>query len=84
MAIKYFLYILDRFKDELTTEQIAFCLDRLGTVCYYHKMFDLAMQFRNALRVVYETQLLQLDVLERPVARPVDKTSVLPQQAEVC
>jgi len=72
LAIKYFLYVLDTHASSLSLDQIIFALRRLSAICAYHKKFDEALRFRNAERLVYESQILTIDVLEQPVAGAVD------------
>lgn len=75
LAIKYFLYILDTHTNVLNLEQITFCLSRLSAICVFHKKFDEALRFRNAERLIYESQLLTLDLIDRPAAETTDPAS---------
>ncbi len=60
LAAHYYITALERYKKLGHPNDIALCLRRMAQLCEKSAGFSEAMKFRNAERLVYESQLLAL------------------------
>lgn len=60
LAAGLYMECLQSFQDTKrgNTEVIGLCLRRLGQICYNNEKYEAALEFRNAERLLYESQLI--------------------------